>query len=107
MDFYFLHPVAVHALRRVDNDPLFELCNVVTHAGNEGFLFLLRAVDQIVQQIFNVRFPLQGFYEQGMPFVIRALRGVLDFPILQEVEVISQHPESVLFFLPVLQFLAD
>ena len=72
--------------------------------GNQSLLFFGCAVQKNIKQIFDVAFSLHGFYEQGMPFVLRLLRCVLPFPCSQVMEVIGQHLVAPVFFLPVSLF---
>ena len=72
--------------------------------GNQSFLFFGSAVQENIKQIFDIAFSLQGFHEQGMPFILRLFRCVLLFPCSERVEVIGQHLVASVFFLLVSLF---
>ena len=67
--------------------------------GNQSFLFFGSAVQENIKQIFDIAFSLQGFHEQGMPFILRLFRCVLLFPFSEKMEVIGQHLVAMVFFL--------
>ena len=67
--------------------------------GNQSFLFFGSAVQENIKQIFDIAFSLQGFHEQGMPFILRLFRCVLLFPCSERMEVIGQHLVASVFFL--------
>ena len=72
--------------------------------GNQSLLFLGCAVQESVQQIFDMAFSLQGFHKQRMPFILRLLRCVLLLPCSEMMEVIGQHLIASVFLLLVSLF---
>ena len=72
--------------------------------GNQSLLFIGCAVQKNIQQIFDMAFSLQSFYEQRMPFVLRLLWCILLLPCPEMMEVIRQHLVASAFFLTVSLF---
>src|SRR5574344_1615973 len=78
---------------------LFKFHHLFSLLGNQSFLFFGSAVQENIKQIFDIAFSLQGFHEQGMPFILRLFRCVLLFPFSEKMEVIGQHLVAMVFFL--------